>query len=103
MRKERADDRAKRRLTTAIRAILRWLPLVENRGMHSGRPLAGQGQGQKQSVANELRHYDARRLATFIFLQILTAPAFSLCRLRPNRTRHPSGSSLPRCSASALV
>jgi len=54
MRYELRDDTPKRSL------------IAESGITNSGRPLAGRGQGQKQSVAKELRHYDARMHATFI-------------------------------------
>jgi hypothetical protein len=37
---------------------------TDSSGTNSRRPLAGRGQGQKQTIANELRHYDARMHAT---------------------------------------
>jgi hypothetical protein len=53
----------------------------------------------KKVRRKQLRQFTATTAPPPSFVQTLTAPVFSLVGCEPNRTRHPSGSSLSQCFA----
>ncbi|TDN58891.1 hypothetical protein B0G77_8064 [Paraburkholderia sp. BL10I2N1] len=72
-------------------------------GAERGHPLAGRSQEQKKSASQTVASIHSDNSAPPSIVQTLTASVFSLVGCEPNRTRHPSGSSLSQCSATALA